>query len=142
MDARGRLEAAYRATEYRVPLPGRDDLVLRLDRDDDDADRVLRELGGVKTSWAIVTPCNPGSQQLDEAANALRLRLCQAALERHGLRHRAARNHDPRGLWPDEPGFLLCDPPPGAAELLGREFGQNAIVVGVLGEAARLIWLV
>lgn len=141
MDERGRLEAAYRLTEYRVPVRDQCELALRVDVPDASADRQLREYCGVRRRWAILTPCNPGSRILDEAANAQRLRQCAAALERRGLRHCPARNHDPQGLWPDEPGFLICDPPPHAAEDLGREFGQNAILAGTLGEAPRLVWL-
>lgn len=141
MDARGRSDAVYRAAEYRVPLRDQGELVLRVDFKEASADRKLRGHCGVKTHWAILTPCNPGSQRLDEAANARRLQQCEAALERRGLRHRPAHNHDPRGQWPDEPGFLLCDPPASVAEQLGREFGQNAILAGMLGEAPRLVWL-
>lgn len=141
VDPRGRWEAAYRATEYRVPLPALDDLVLRVDRQDATADRKLRDLCGVRTHWAVLTPCNPVSQMLDDATNARRLRECEAALAQRGLRYCLARNHDPQGEWPDEPGFLLCDPPAGAAEELGREFGQNAILLGTLSEAPGLLWL-
>jgi hypothetical protein len=58
-----------------------------------------------------------------------------------GLHHAASLNRDPSGRWPDEPGLLLCDPPPGFAEELGRRFGQNAILAARLGEAPQLIWL-
>jgi hypothetical protein len=140
VDARSRWEAAYRATEYRVLLEDEAELVLRVDQPADD--RLLRERCEVREHWAIVTPCNPGSQALDLEANARRLEQLAQRLHRHGLGHHPARNHDPLGQWPDEPGFLLCDPPPGLAEQLGREFGQNAILAGELGEAPRLVWLV
>jgi hypothetical protein len=141
VDARGQLDAVYRATEYRVPLPDRNDLVLRVDCHDAAADRVLRECCGVQYHWVILTPCNPASQRLDEAANMQRLRECEATLDRLGLRHYRARNHDPAGTWPDEPGFLLCDSPAGVAEELGRRFGQNAVLAAALDSAPRLVWL-
>ncbi|WP_366946425.1 hypothetical protein [Nevskia sp.] len=48
---------------------------------------------------------------------------------------------DPACVWPAEVGVLLCDPQPGFAEALGREFRQNAIVGAVLGAPPELRWL-
>jgi len=74
MDAalRASLEAAYRGTDYCVQLPA-SELRLRVDRQQEDDERRLREEAGVKSHWAIVTPCNPGSQALSAQANQERL---------------------------------------------------------------------
>ena len=142
MDAavRASLEAAYRGTDYCVQLP-LGVLRLKVDRQQEDDDRRLHEEAGVESQWAIVTPCNPGSQVLSAQANQERLEQLDAILEEHGVRRVASVNRDPQKEWPDEPGFLLCDPPPGLAEQLGRHFQQNAILCGRLGEAPRLRWL-
>jgi len=134
-------EAAYRQAEYRVELL-QGELVLRVDRHDTDGDRRLRQEVGVESHWAILTPCNPDSQRLPDQENAERLAQLAEIVEGLGLRCVSSVNRDPSGQWPDEPGILLCDPPPGFAEELGRHFRQNAILAGVLGEAPRLIWLI
>lgn len=133
-------EAAYRATEYRVELP-QGEMVLRVAVHEPEQDRRLREEAGVRTGWAIVTPCNPQSRALPPAANAALLQQLEQLARDLGLRTAASRNRDPRGAWPDEPGLLLCDPPPGLAEELGRRFRQHAILAARLGEAPRLVWL-
>jgi len=135
------LEAAYRRTEYRVSLTDGRMLALRIGVRDRDAERRLR-LAGVRKSWAIVTPCNPGSRRIGARCNATQLRRLERQLKRSGHRYLHAVNHDPSGRWPDEPGFLLCDPPRELAASLGRAFGQNAFVHGGIEAAPGLIWLV
>lgn len=139
-EVRSALEAAYRAAEYRVHLPGVI-LVLRVDQHDVAVDQRLRLEAGVRHGWAVITPCNPGSQRLSDVVNAARLKELGALLGQRRVHGIASSNHDPSGRWPDEPGFLLCDPPAGFAEQLGRHYGQNAILCARLGEAPRLVWL-
>jgi hypothetical protein len=134
-------EAAYRQAEYRVELP-RGDLVLRVGVPDAASDQRLGEEAGVQGHWAILTPCNPDSQRLPDEANADLLAQLAEIVEGLSLRCVSSLNRDPSGQWPDEPGILLCDPPPGFAEELGRHFHQNAILAGTLGEAPRLVWLI
>jgi hypothetical protein len=139
-DLRKTWEAAYRATEYRVELPA-GDLVLRVDRHEPEQDRRLREEAGVRSRWAIVTACNPSSRKLPPEHNAALLEQLGEIVAGLSLHTIGSRNHDPSGVWPDEPGVLICDPPPGFAEELGRRFRQNAILLAMLGEAPQLVWL-
>jgi len=138
--ARDAWEAAYRQAEYRVGLPA-GELVLKVGVHDAENDRRLCREAGVRGRWAIVTPCNPDSRRLPDPANAERLIELAAIVANRELRCVGAVNRDPAGRWPDEPGVLLCDPPPGLAEELGRRFAQNAILAAALGEAPRLVWL-
>ena len=133
-------EAAYRRTEYRVELPG-GHLILRVDLHQEADDQRLRREADVQTHWAIVTACNPGSKACGASENArLQDELSEAA-QHLDVRCIGSINRDPFADWPDEPGYLMCDPPPGSAEALGRHFRQNAILAGRLGEAPRLVWL-
>jgi hypothetical protein len=144
MDAivRASLETAYRNADYRVQLP-LGDLLLKADRPCESSDRRLREEAGVHSHWAILTPCNPGSQALPAEVNRKRLDQLLQMLQALGIRHFSSVNRDPqrRWRWPDEPGFLLCDAPAGEAERLGLRFRQHAILGGLLGQAPRLQWL-
>jgi len=137
---RSSLVVAYSRAEYCVILP-RGELIMRVDRRSGANDGRLRREAGVRRSWAIVTACNPGSVQFHAATNAGRLELLEAAVADSGLEGVPSVNRDPSRLWPDEPGILLCDPAPGQAEAIGRQFGQSAIVAGVLGKAPQLVWL-
>ena len=139
-EVRADWEAAYLRTEYRVELPA-GHLIMRVGLHQADDDRRLTQEAGIQTHWAIVTACNPGSQACGVAENErLQDELSEAA-RRLDLLCIGSVNRDPRAEWPDEPGFLLCDPPPGLAEELGRQFRQNAILAGRLGEAPQLVWL-
>jgi hypothetical protein len=134
-------EAAYRATEYRVELP-QGALVLRVGVHDPEQDGRLRDEAGVQAGWAIITPCNPESRPLPPGENAELLEQLDEIVAGLNLRSISSRNHDPQAQWHDEPGILICDPPPGLAEELGRHFRQNAILAARLGEAPQLVWLV
>jgi hypothetical protein len=132
--------AAYRNAEYRVLLAA-GELVLRVGVHRTEDDARLREECGVRERWAVLTPCNPGSRVLGAGDNRRRLSQLAAILHGQQVRHHHAVNCDPAGRWPDEPGFLLCDPLPGLAESLGRGYAQNAILSARLGAAAELCWL-
>ena len=83
------LEAAYRATTYRVFLPGGVcDLRLGV------VSETLRcwlETAGA-TRFAIVTACNPGSQSVDAEQNALRQAQLECELLEAGFEPYAAEN--------------------------------------------------
>jgi hypothetical protein len=138
--SRAELEAAYLRTQYCARL-ARGEVILRIGAYDEAADRRLRVEAGVRAHWAILTPCNPQSQLLTAEDNAARLARLARRLAEARIRVLPSLNRDPQGAWPDEDGFFLCDPPAGAAQSLGREFDQNAIVVGELGQPPRLVWL-
>jgi len=133
---RARLHAAYRLAVYRIDTH----LERRVGIADAEADRGLAAQG-VTERWAIVTACNPLGIGVGDAANSDASARLQAALRERGIRHLPATGLDPHGVWPAEAGVLLIDPPDDAAVELGRQFGQNAIVTGRLGEAPVLRWL-
>jgi len=134
-------EAAYRQADYCVLLPA-GELVLRVDRHLQTDDQRLREGAGVVSHWAMITPCNPGSQMLSAKENRQRLDEFSRILQELHIRSISSVNRNPQVKWQDEPGFLLCDPPPNLAEQLGRRFRQNAILVGRLADAPQLLWLI
>jgi hypothetical protein len=138
---RSRLEAAYRNTDYCVRLSS-GDLLLKVDRHSESDNRRLRTEAGIASHWAIVTACNPQSRALSAETNRKRQDEFQAVLQTLAIRHVSSVNRDPQGRWPDEPGFLLCDPAPGEAEQLGRRFEQNALLCARLGQAPQLLWLI
>ena len=133
------LREAYARSEYCVRLKD-GDLVLGVGRADAHADTRLKA-GGVVRHWAVLTPCNPRSQPTFPALNQQYLDELRMALDAAAVAYLDTANRDPEGHWPDEPGFLVCDPPLGLAEELGRRFRQNALLAGTLGEPPRLVWL-
>jgi len=137
---RATLEKFYREALYLAWLPD-GELVLRVGPADPQADRRLAGSGNCRQGWALLTPCNPRSQCLDESVNQHLYKQLESELDAFSQTWHRSLHRDPRGLWPDEPGFLLIDPPPERAVELGRRYRQNAIVAAELGQASRLVWL-
>src|SRR2546423_695543 len=121
-----RLEAAYRATDYRAG-----DVTIR-----------VGEVAPVNPdSGAFVTACNPGSIRLPPAENAERMKRLEDDVRAAGfaLVHGEGVGRD--GSWPPEPSLLILNIDEAAARGLGQRFGQAAIVVGERNQLARIIWL-
>lgn len=133
-----RLETAYRATTYRVFLPG-GALDLRLDL----ADQRLREWLSATGSncFAIVTAANPESQQLDAAANAERQAALECELLEGNYEPYAAEHLADDGAWPVEESCFVADLECEDACALAAEFGQNAVVCGGADGVPRLVWI-
>ncbi len=130
------LRRAYRTAIYTIGQPMAVRIVIG--RRNPAADRLLATLG-CHHRWAIVTPCNPASVHLGDAANRRRLRRMAGSIARARVRHCPARSRSPEGDW-IEPGYCLFDIPEPAALALARRFGQRAIVAGVLDGPAALRW--
>jgi hypothetical protein len=124
------LPREYWETTYFVGPPGRQFRVRIGQR--------CSELGGAlgPVPWVIVTAWNPGSVRLSNAENARR----QEELEKRV------------SAWPSLPalgkadtsdwfekGVLLIGMEEEEGRALARAFGQNALVIGIGGEVARLI---
>ncbi|MGB3836208.1 DUF3293 domain-containing protein [Castellaniella sp.] len=88
----------------------------------------------------ILTPCNPRSRRLRPAANLRRLAALHRRLSILGVSVLPARNTDPTGQWPEEPGFWITGLPPHTIRMLAKSFGQNAWVLCPADTIARLQW--
>lgn len=132
------LEAAYKATTYRVFLPG-GLCDLRIGQVSE-ALRCWLETAGC-TRFAVITAYNPGSIATDEAINAER----QAALECDLLEG----NYEPYAALnlpdaPDAPQEESCFVPDLAVEdacALAGDYGQNALVSGGPDGVPHLVWI-
>ncbi len=134
------LDAAYHATAYHVDGPtGR--FTLRIGAASPEADALLARQGEVP-SWAFVTASNPGSVLLPEPTNGLRHEQLVAEVARRGLIDNPGLGVGDDGSWPAEVSQFLVGVSTADAAVLGRMFGQNAVVCGDRGGVARLCWLI
>lgn len=140
------LEAAYRATTYEVGLPS-GNAEIRIGRAHPEVDAFMaRHLDpSLPQHWVHITAWNPGSRPLSFDENMARNHALRERLD--AMRSGRRCGHWCRGLgrsvdgsWEEEafwvPGIALHE-----AMDLGRAFGQNAMVAGLVGERARLVWL-
>lgn len=132
-----RLEVAYRATTYRVFLPS-GAVDLRLGEVNTALVAWLAEEGA--SSWAILTACNPASQQLTPDENAERQSQLECALLEQGLLTFAGENVADDGVWPNEESCFVPDTDLKNSVALARRFGQNAFILGGKDGVPHLVW--
>ena len=130
------LDAAFRATSYRVALPG-GELELRIGRNEPALMRWLADAG--VTCWGIVTAENPGAQR-SGADNAARTDALLLTLDEAGMRHYATRHRADAGDWPEERGFFILAASEAQLRQWARRFGQVAFVAGSTTGTPRLVW--
>ncbi len=122
---------AYRNTTYRVLICG-ESIDIRIGCRQFRLDELL-----CGKSWAFISACNPGS--IRSSDNPERHRALLEKLDGMGLEQYPGTGIPDRGDWLPEESVLVA----GISELeairIGREFGQNAIVCGEGGKAARLV---
>ena len=132
------LESAYRATTYRLFLPG-GGCELRAGVVSETL-RCWLETAGV-TSFAILTAHNPGSKLSDSDENTQRQAQLECELLELGYEPYAGENVAADERWPAEescfvPGISVAD-----ATALGGRYGQNAIICGGADGVPELVWL-
>lgn len=132
------LDAAYRATSYRVNDARKGSFVIRIGERSADLEELLFD--EVEFDWAYLTACNPGSMRLDDAENARRTDELRNILRARWPRHHFGVSVGHDGTW-REPSFLVLGIRESDAVELARQFGQNAIVAGRAGQPARLVWV-
>lgn len=137
---RDHLQWFYEQTHYTVVLP-RQQLSFRIGQHNPALDEILRERCHVKQRWAIITPCNPESESVDEDANHLALVRLRRELNKAGLKYFDSVNQSPEGEW-HELGFFVVDPDSATIKAVARRYRQNAYVEAKLGEAPRLTWMI
>jgi hypothetical protein len=77
---------------------------------------------------AFITACNPLGVLVDQAVNAKRQQALAAQVSRQGLRALAGIGQHPTNSWRGEPSLLVLGLGRPAAQALGGQFQQNAII--------------
>lgn len=127
------LDAAYRATSYRVG--GK--LVLRVGERSPVLDHLLANRG--LEEWVYLTAHNPASVELPPEENRARQKELVRRLAGYPCMLGEAVPDDPS--WPPEASVLVLGIPRADALALAREFGQNAILCGTRGGVAQILWV-
>lgn len=138
MPTKNELLAVYRATSYRVFLPG-GIADLRIDT----AHPGLAAWLAAEHSdrWAILTAFNPGSGPLAAAENAERQARLECRLLEAGYEPFAGENLADDGAWPVEDACFVAGIDAARAVELAAAFGQKAIVCGAADGIPRLLWV-
>jgi hypothetical protein len=128
---------AYRETEYRV-LEG---LSLTLHVNVVCPQLALLHARYQANCSAFITACNPLGTRAAGSLNAQRQDALLAQLSRRKLTAIRGIGQHPTNQWPGEPSFLVLGVTRWAAQALGRQFEQNAIVWSGFDAVPELILL-
>ena len=127
---------AYKNTTYRVYLPhGEMDIRIGV------MNPLLQELllSNKTESWAFITACNPYSVMQNVDVNTfLNTQLERYLLEKQYVFFKGMGVGDDDS-WEPEASFMVLNIGKEDAIKLGKQFKQNAIVVGVIGKFPELI---
>jgi hypothetical protein len=132
-----RLDSVYRLTTFWAELP-EVAVALRIGERSEVLDRTLRERH--VWSWAFVTAYNPGSKPVAPPENRRLQGLLLQRLRELRWPYVPGVGVGHASEWPPEESVLVLGITPAEALALGREFGQNAVVVGRVGQAPQLRW--
>src|SRR5574343_1071067 len=132
------LEAAYRATTYRVFLPG-GMCDLRVDVANEALSCWLETAGC--TQFAVITAHNPGSVVVDDATNAERQAQLECDLLEGNYEPYAGQNLPDAADAPVEESCFVPDLAPEDACALAEDYGQNAVIVGGADGVPQLLWV-
>ncbi len=110
----------YRRSEYRIGSPF--NLTLRVNQP---------ATGLPDGPWVFLTAWNPRSEPKSESENRAKQLELEALLRNEGVRCVPALGWDPLQEWADEECILALGLQRERALELGRQYGQNAILVGI-----------
>jgi len=130
--------ASYRAADYQAGS-GSAAIRLRIDQHSESLAQLLAASG--QQCAVFITACNPGSQPQSPAANRAANAHLHEELSRHTDQIIEGTGSDPSGTWPLEQSLLALGVELDVAEVLGRRFGQNAVVWAGADAIPRLILL-
>lgn len=135
------LDAEYRATTYRIyGPPGATPIDLHVGEVSPRLDKLLA--GYAIEPWAFITAWNPGSHSLPtEVNNTRHAELLQLVRER-GWRFYAGNGIPSNSDWEPERSMLVLGISKDEAAILGKRFGQNAVVAGQRGGKAQLVYCI
>ncbi len=132
------LNAVYRATTYRVFLPG-GLCELRIGVACPALAAWLAAEG--YAAWAVITAHNPGSQPAGDARNAERQAQLEGELLEGNYEPYAAENAPDADDWPVEESCFVPDIAVDDACALAADYGQKAIVCGGPDGIPQLQWI-
>ena len=128
---------AYLLTTYRV-VESFASIDIRIGARHPTLDVLLNEMK--QTKWAFITASNPASHRQSEPENQRRHHALVKHVQSMGFPVLDGVGLPDASSWPPEISLLVLGLDPKTAQVLGREWDQNAIVVGSLGTTAELIW--
>lgn len=125
---------AYKETSFNVFEPM---ITIKVDEKNTKLDELLKSYN--LHEWAYITAWNPYSEVTSLEINEQRNQELRADLSKYNIFEGEGVGTDPQ--WIPEKSFLVLGIDKEAAELFGRKYKQNAIVIGKINETPKLVFI-
>jgi hypothetical protein len=132
------IDSAFRATTYRVFVPNAAPIDIRIGQRSAPLDALLDARGC--REWAFITAWNPGAKALSAAENDARQLQLLSELRQRGWDWLDGSGIPADASWKAEASVLVLGISADDAVVLGRHFGQLAVVTGARGSASELVY--
>lgn len=142
MASKEELMAVYNATKYIIyPDDSIEELEIRIDKTNREIDNLL-ELIDEDTvfGWAFISASNPFSVETSDEDNKQSFKRLEDLVTANYLKHYVGFGQGQDG-WADEKSIFIVGISEKEATELGKELGQNAIIIGAKGSKARVKWV-
>lgn len=140
MQQRQELKEAFLKTTYRVFIDNERKLDFKFDHGNQPFTNWI--LSKKISSWAFLTPCNPGAKIVSSTDNLSRIRALRQDLNHYKIEFLDAVHisaSDTNNHWPDEAGFFLIGCSKEIALELARNYQQVAFIFCLTGANPELI---
>ncbi len=130
-------ENAYLQTNYVVQNKDRQ-IIIRIGENNFELDELLKRNN--TEIWTFITAYNPYSNPLPEDENEIRQTKLVNQLRERNFQFLNGYGESTNKDWQPEKSVLIFNIDRETALSLGREFEQNAIVIGQIGSKPELVW--
>lgn len=139
IDPEGRARMLWNAYEQTTFCATVDGMTIRIKPGASDSclDRILATRN--VAAWAYITAWNPGSHRLSPQANDAGHEALKKDVASRGFEAVEGEGEPADLSWAPERSLLVFGIPADDAIAIGCRYGQNAIVIGEAGGAARLV---
>jgi hypothetical protein len=132
----------YKETKYIIyPDDSIEEVEIRIDKVNREIDSLLELLDeDMLLGWAFISASNPFSTETSVEENKQSYKRLEEMVTANYLKHYTGFGKGQNG-WPDEKSIFIVGISENEATELGKELGQNAIIIGAKDGKARVKWV-
>lgn len=142
MASKEELMKVYKETKYIIyPDDSIEEVQIRIDRTNREIDTLLELLDeDILLGWAFISASNPFSVETSVEENKQSFKRLEELVTANYMKHYIGFGQGQNG-WPDEKSIFIIGISEKEATELGKELGQNAIIIGAKGSKAKIKWV-
>jgi len=136
------LMKVYKETKYILyPDDSIEEVEIRIDKTNREIDSLLDLLDeDMLLGWAFISASNPFSVETSVEENKQSFKRLEELVAANYMKYYTGFGNGQNG-WPDEKSIFIIGISEKEATELGKELGQNAIIIGAKGSKAKIKWV-